>query len=203
MKKLKTAMRTLALFIIAALMLQSCSSCNRQNKNEQPTPTEQTTGYNYDSIVVADHDFVASQYKAFRFLEADAEFSGILSETENPTIDYIRTVFQHGDTVILIEHPYKEYGGEPVVTKTYGHWLGCAELTARNAVSLDSCMKIIQPNTRDLNTRYLTFRRIVGPPFPEHGEYIFGHGLLFVDCVTGDVRGDGTLSGKLDSTNTK
>ena len=200
MKKFKNTGNLPAVLMLAlCLLLSACNSCQTKGGKQEPAPVETTTGYNYDSIVAADHDFVASQYQAFRFLEADAEFSGILSETENPTVDYIRTVFQYGDTCIIIEHPYKEYDGEPVVTKNYGHWLGCAELTARNAVSLDSCMKIIQPNIKDLDTRYLTFRRIVGPPFPEHGEYIFGHGLLFVDCATGDVRGDGTLSGKLDS----
>ena len=33
----------------------------------------------------------------------------------------------------------------------------------------------------------MTFRRVLAPPFPENGQYIFGPGLLVVDAATGEI----------------
>lgn len=185
MKKTKTKTMTAALVAFTVLFLASCTHNKDKNAEQQQTAR---AGYNYDSIVDADYKSVADTYGLFRFLEADAEFDDLLSENPNPTVNYIRTVFQHGDTCVIIEHPKNAYGAPPVTTKTHGHWLGCADMSDRRNISLDSCLSIIAPMASGLPTRHLTFRRIEGPPFPVHAEYIFGHGLLFVDCQSGAVR---------------
>lgn len=185
MKK-NTFAKGLAALLIAAAVL-AIPSCTRNGKGDTPT---QKAGYNYDSVVTSDYNTVKDMYTAFRFLEVDAEFQDLVSDNPNPTVTYIRTVFQHGDTCIIIEHPKNAFDREPEITKTHDHWLGCADMAGERPISLDSCMTIVKPYAKDLPTRHLTFRRIMGPPFPMHAEYILGHGLLFVDCRTGAVRGD-------------
>ena len=202
MKRIRNGLCALALAVMACLATASCSSCDRGGKDVVPQEvTTDTVGYDYDMVVAQDYDYIQSEYgRMFRFLEVDAEFNDLLSESDATVVNYIRTVFQVKDTCVIIEHPRFAYDSMPVVTKQCKLWVGCADMTAHPAVDFDSCMAIIQPYRKDLATRHLTFRRIVGPPFPLHGEYILGHGLLFVDSKTGEVRGveDGGMSGWLE-----
>lgn len=194
----KTFKQKFMAIILAITVIFAMASCTNHNK-KAPEPTTKG-GYEYDSVVTQDYNTVNDMYVAFRFLEVDAEFKDLLTENPNPEVTYIRTVFQHGDTCIIIEHPKNAYDQEPIITKVNNHWLGCADMGGTRPISLDSCLSIIKPYTNNLPTRHLTFRRIMGPPFPMHGEYIFGHGLLFVDCHTGAIRGDEAqgLQGQLE-----
>ncbi len=159
-----------------ALFGTSCS-CNRES---QPV----FSGYNYDEVVCADYDFVASQYDDFKFYEVDVIFDTTLNIEGNRYIYGIATVFQAKDTCVIIEH---ENGNEPVVTKVNDFWAGCSEMDVNPPVTFDSCMLIIDTLRSNLNTRYMTYRRILAKPFPKNGQYIFGCGLIGVDGVTGEL----------------
>ena len=50
----------------------------------------------------------------------------------------------------------------------------CGELNARNPITFDSCMKIIEPYRSELHTGALTLRRFIDPRLPENPLYIFG-----------------------------
>lgn len=157
----------------------SCNSCSHPT----PTPEPVVAGYNYDSTVVADYDYIASQYPGFRFYEVDVVFDTTLNDM-NAYIVAIQTVFQVNDTCILFRH------NEDMTTDTLyinDYWLECLPMNARNAVDFDSCMTIIEPYRAGLGTRHLTFRRVLAPPFPENGQYIFGPGWLVVDAATGEI----------------
>lgn len=166
----------LCIFLMAFCMLFSaCTGCSNN--------TNQPTGYNYDEVVKADYNYIAGQYADFRFYETDVLFVDILSNEGTPEIGSIQTVFQCGDTCIRIIH--NDQGTDTIYE--YGHWMECMPMNAYNMVDYDSCMHIIEPYRSDLNTRALTFRRILAPPFPENGQYIFGRGILIVDAGDGHV----------------
>lgn len=186
MKKIISAICMLMLAVMLTFSTVSCSSFSN-NRDAAPTDTVELF-YDYNQTLIEDFDWVASQYEAFRFLEADAVFDTIVSETEHPNVVSITTIFQVEDTCITIEHPEDMRDSLPIITKINDIWMECMAINARTPVTLDSVLKIADPYKEMLNTRMLTLRRLVGPPFPEHAEYIFGNGILFIDAVTGDVR---------------
>lgn len=166
------------LFCLAAvltLFAASCTSCR------QEAPAK---GYDYDWTVIADYDYIASQYKEFQFLEADVLFDTTINDT-TAYVESIRTVFQCGDTCVMIVHNPGFI--TDTVMKVNDRWMECMPMDARNAVTLDSCLKIIADYRDSLNTRAMTFRRVLAPPFPENGQYIFGVGALVVDSKTGEI----------------
>jgi hypothetical protein len=65
--------------------------------------------------------------------------------------------------------------------------LECAEINARNPITFDSCMTIVEPYRDELHTRALTLRRFLDPREPENPQYIFGTGNVMVDVITGEV----------------
>lgn len=140
-------------------------------------------GYNYEQVVKADYDFIAGKYSDFRFYEVDVLFKDVLCNEGTPEIISIRTVFQCNDTCIMFLHSH----GEEDTTYVQGYWLECMDMSAYNAVTYDSCMTIIEPYRHNMYTRALTFRRVLAPPFPEHGQYIFGKGVVVVDSYDGHV----------------
>ena len=172
MKKIRNI---LAIFMMALCMVfASCNSCTK------PTPVQ---GYDYDKVVVEDYDYIASQYPDFKFYEVDVVFDTAVANPD-AYIKALQTVFQVNDTCIRIQH------NEDYTTDTLyelGYWMECMPMNARNAVNFDSCMSIIEPYRDTLNNCRMTFRRVLAPPFPENGQYIFGPGLLVVDAATGEI----------------
>lgn len=184
------------MLMLIMCLLVTFTSCDRNKKQSDPQDKPVATlAYDYDKVVAEDYDYVASQYKVFRFLEVDAMFDKMLTEEGDVNVISLRTIFQAGDTCIMIEHPEGYIDSMPIITKENDYWMECGVINARNAVTLDSCMKLIEPYRCMLPTRRLTFRRLIGPPFPEHGEFIFGNGMLFVDATTGTMRGDALDNG--------
>lgn len=174
MKKI-TSIFCILLFAFC-MMFTACNSCSK------PTP-EPVQGYNYDEVVVADYDYIASQYPDFKFYEVDVVFDTAVANP-NAYIKALQTVFQVNDTCIRIRHN-EDFTTDTLVVQDY--WLECMPMNARNAVNFDSCMSIIEPYRDKLNNCRMTFRRILAPPFPENGQYIFGPGLLVVDAATGEI----------------
>lgn len=170
----------LGIMLIALCMM--FSSCGWFNHDNNDTPVE-TIGYNYEEVVRADYDYIASQYDDFHFYEVDVLYKDVLSAENDPEIESIKTVFQCSDTCIMILHSH----GENDTIYVNDWYLECMDMTAYNAVTYDSCMNIIKPYRPHLNTKALTFRRVLAPPFPEHGQYIFGTGILVVDSNDGHV----------------
>lgn len=168
----------LTIFIMAICMIfASCNSCHRTD----PTPVAQ--GYDYDAVVVEDYDYIASQYADFNFYEVDVVFDTAVAVPE-AYVKALQTVFQVKDTCIIIRHN-EDYTSDTLIVNDY--WLECMPMNARNAVNFDSCMTIIAPYRDQLNNCRMTFRRVLAPPFPENGQYIFGPGLLVVDAATGEI----------------
>lgn len=159
------------------LLMTSCNSCQRE---VEPV----AAGYNYDEIVVNDYDNIASQYSEFAFYEVDAIFDTTLDVDGERTIVAIRTIFQIADTCIMFQHN-SDMTTDTIIVNDW--WMECMPMDVRNPVMFDSCMAIINSYRCELPTRYLTFRRVLAPPFPENGQYIFGPGLLVVDAVTGEI----------------
>lgn len=170
--------------VAVALLATTLVSCH-QKKTEQLTSIQ---GYDFDKVVVEDYDFVASQYQQFFFYEADAVFNDVLSSDGDHYITSVKTIFQVGDTCIMIEHLDGQYEDEPIINYIAGHWMECMEMNARNKVSFSHCMDIHQDKIKELRTRYMTMRRILAPPFPENAQYIFGKGLMIVDAQTGEIQ---------------
>lgn len=181
-------MRKILIFTAIVMMALASASCGCYRGGSEPQPEDTTScGYDYDSVVAADYDYIASQYQAFRFLEADVVFDTLLDAGTDARIISIGTVFQAGDTCIMIFHNPGKCGEEPEIVKENDHWMECMDMSARNPISFDSCMSMVEPYMCNLPTRKMTFRRRVGPPFPKHGEYIFGNGYLFVESHTGEI----------------
>ncbi len=177
MKKIKSI---LCIFLMAiALMFTSCNSCTKP----APGPEPVVAGYNYDSTVCADYDYIASQYPVFYFYEADVVFDTTIDDM-NAYVESIQTVFQIEDTCIIFRHN-PDFTTDTLIVQD--HWMECMPMDARNAVNFDSCMAIIAPYRLGLVTKYMTFRRVLAPPFPENGQYIFGPGFLVVDAKTGEI----------------
>lgn len=162
------------MLLALCMMFSACTGCSN---------TEPTEGYNFDKVVQADYDYVASQYKDFHFYEVDVLYKDILSAETTPEIVSIKTVFQVGDTCIQFMHK----DGKDDTTYTEGWYLECMDMNAYNAINYDSCMSIVEPYRSELKTRALTFRRVLAPPFPENGQYIFGTGILVVDSKDGHI----------------
>lgn len=170
--------KILGIFLMAICMFfASCNSCHR------PDPTPVAQGYDYDAVVVEDYDYIASQYADFKFYEVDVVFDTAVANP-NAYIKAIQTVFQVNDTCIRIQHN-EDYTTDTLYDNDY--WLECMPMNARNAVNFDSCMTIIAPYRDQLNNCRMTFRRVLAPPFPENGQYIFGPGLIVVDAATGEI----------------
>ena len=174
----------LGIMLIALCMMFSSCGCFNHNDNNNDTPVE-TVGYNYDEVVRADYDYIASQYgdTVFHFYEVDVLYKDLLSVDGEPEIESIKTVFQCGDTCIMILHSH----GENDTVYVNDWYMECMDMSAYNVVTYDSCMNIIKPYRPHLNTKALTFRRVLAPPFPENGQYIFGTGILVVDSNDGHV----------------
>lgn len=167
----------LGLMAFVAMLGVSCNSCHRTD------PTPEPKGYNYDEIVKADYDYIASQFQDFKFYEADVVFDTAVA-VPDAYIIAIQTVFQVNDTCIRIRHN-DDFTTDTLIDNDY--WLECMPMNAYNAVDFDSCMTIIEPYRGKLNNCRMTFRRVLAPPFPENGQYIFGPGLLVVDAATGEI----------------
>lgn len=190
------------MLIALCLMFSACTCCN--NSNNPSVPEVDTIGYNYDEVVIADYDYIASQYAWFNFYEADVVFDTAVA-VPDARIVAIQTVFQINDTCIMIQHN-EDMTTDTVIVNDY--WMECMPMNARNAVDFDSCMVIIEPYRSVLNNRRMTFRRVLAPPFPENGQYIFGPGLLVVDAATGaivdwndtDTAMINAMNGMIDST---
>lgn len=192
------------MLIALCLMFSACNCCNSNNCDNPSTPEEVTTGYDYDEVVIADYDYIASQYPGFNFYEADVVFDTAVA-IPTAHVVAIQTVFQVNDTCIMIQHN-EDMTTDTVIVNDY--WMECMPMNARNAVDFDSCMIIIEPYRAVLNNRRMTFRRVLAPPFPENGQYIFGPGLLVVDAATGaivdwneaDTAMINAMNGMIDST---
>lgn len=198
-------------FLLAFSMLfTACNSCSKPT----PEPEPEFTGYNFDEVIINDYDYIASQYEHFEMYEADARFDSALSiECENK-INYVKTTFQCEDTVNMILHTpdtatLNSFIAFAETISTWKTWtidtndtdyrmhlifedlvIECGDFEARNPITFDSCMKIVEPYREQLNTRALTLRRFISPGTPDNAQYVFGTGTIIVDVVTGEV---GTL----------
>lgn len=144
-------------------------------------------GYDYTTVVTTDMAYVDSLYEGAIFYEAQVKYDTMLDMVEQPCIEYVMTVFQYGDTVILITHNQENFGEDPTVELINDHWLEDMECTPLVPVSLDSALIIVKATGPIPSTQYMTFRRPLTPPFPENGQYIFGKSTVVVDGVTGEV----------------
>lgn len=189
-----------------SMLFTACNSCSK------PEPEPEFTGYNFDEVVIADYDLIASQEEHFFFRTAEARFDSVLAFSDCNTINYVATTFQCGHTVHMIFHTTDTIRMKEIMefVETIGTWkeytvdttdvdyrvylkfndavLECGELNARNPITFDSCMSIAKPYREDLRTRAFTLRRFVDPRMPENPQYIFGAGLLMVDVINGEVK---------------
>lgn len=173
------------LIVAAMLMTVSFSSCKSCSSEKQIIPIDTTSvdadELNVQNILIADYDYIAGQYKTYHFYEADIHFDMTIDNDE-AAVDAVRTIFQVGDTCIAFEH----YVGCTDTLMVLGHWGGCSDLNPRMPVSFDSCMTLVNDIRGDLKTQFVTFRRILAPPFPKHGWWIFSNGKYAIDSYTGE-----------------
>ena len=193
------------LMSVAVLGMASCSSC----KHDPVEPVFE--GYDFDKVIAADYDYIASQHEHFQFREAEARFDSVLSLDCENRINYVGTTFQCDDIVNMIFHTpdTARLNGFIEFAESIGTWkewtidttdvdyvmylnfkdavIECGELNARNPVSFDSCMTIVEPYRDQLHTRALTLRRFIDPRLPQNPQYIFGIGTVIVDVITGEV----------------
>lgn len=205
-------MRKVFYFLMSVVMLAfaSCTSC----KHDPVEPV--FNGYDFDEVVINDYDYIASQHEHFAFREAEARFDSVLSMSNDNTINYVGTTFQCDEIVNMIFHTPDTARLNGFIKfaesiETWKQWtidtndvdyrmhlqfkdvvIECGELNARNPITFDSCMKIVEPYREQLHTRALTLRRFIDPRLPENPQYIFGTGVVIVDVITGEV---GDLNG--------
>ena len=214
MKKLKSI---LCISMMALSMLfAACNSCSKPT----PEPEPVFAGYNFDNTVIGDYDYIASQEEMFMFRTAEVRFDSTLTKECENQINYVVTWFQCGHYVNMIFHTPdtnrmkeimefidmistdKSYKIDTNETDFRVHLrfndaiLECGEINARNPITFDSCMKIVEPYKDQLRTRVITLRKFIDPRLPENPLYIFGNGILTVDAVTGEV---GTLKESNDT----
>lgn len=163
---------------LLAMLMTACNECS----NHKEVPIDTTSYLNYDEIVVQDYDYVASQVEQFYFYEAEVEFDSTLN-TGTTNIVAITNIFQIEDTCYQFIHTTDM----DTLIKVQGYWMECGDMTARNAIMFDDVMEIISPYRDKLNTRYMTLRRLLCPPFPTTPWYIFGRQLLAIDAATGEI----------------
>ena len=205
MKKVFYLLMSVVMFAFA-----SCTSC----KHDPVEPV--FNGYDFDEVVINDYDYIASQHEHFAFREAEARFDSVLSMSNDNTINYVGTTFQCDEIVNMIFHTPDTARLNGFIKfaesiETWKQWtidtndvdyrmhlqfkdvvIECGELNARNPITFDSCMKIVEPYREQLHTRALTLRRFIDPRLPENPQYIFGTGVVIVDVITGEV---GDLNG--------
>ena len=177
-------MRKIGFFIMLAvvsltLAFTSCGRCTRE-----AVPSVDSTGLDVQSLMVADYDYVAGQYENFLFYEGDVHFNKTL-DSADAIVDAFRSIFQVRDTCVMIDHRLDR-------TDTFmvpGIWVGCSELNPRMPVTFDSCMALVAEKRAGLQTQYVTFRRMLAPPFPKYGWWIFGKGLFAIDSYSGEPIG--------------
>jgi len=184
----------LMMALIVALVIPGCTP--------KVEPTE-PQGYDYNTVIAADYNYVDSLYDETVFYEVQVKFDTMLDMTDTPYIEYIMSVFQYKDTVILITHKPGEYDKEPVIELINDYWLEDAECTPLVPVRLDSALTILRTTGPIPATQYVTFRRPLAPPFPEGGQYIFGKGLVVIDGTTGDILYDERPTNNQDEEATK
>lgn len=167
---MKRLLSLIAVATVAVVMV----ACHR-SKPVEPT----VVGYDYYTEVCGDYDYMASQYDTFYFYEADVLYNICFNEEGDRYITSITTVFQIGDTCIRIVHREGAYDQAPDTLVDAGYWMECMPCDPRVDVTLEEAVECAIDE--ELPTRAMTFRRILAPPFPECGQYIFGVGLLFID----------------------
>ena len=173
-------MLLLVVTIVTMFSFTSCKSCSREEPVLIDTTSVVCNELNVQEIMVSDYDYISSQYKTFHFFEADIHFDQTI-DNEDAMVDAVRTIFQVEDTCIAIDH-------RPGLTDTMcvvGHWAGCSDLNPRVPVDFDSCMTLVGDIRGDLKTQFVTFRRILAPPFPKNGWWIFSNGKYAIDAYTG------------------
>lgn len=203
--------KILTLFVAAAFSIAmiGCQSCHRTDPEPQPEPV--FVGYDFNEVIINDYDYIASQFEHFQFRSAEARFDSVLAFSNDNTISYVSTWFQCGEFVNTFFHTsdtnrmksimefinsigtekYYEIDTTDVDFCVYLKFsdaiLECAEINARNPITFDSCMTIVEPYRDELHTRALTLRRFLDPREPENTQYIFGTGNVMVDAITGEV----------------
>ena len=199
-----------SILLAFSMLFTACNGCSKPT----PEPEPEFTGYNFDEVVINDYDYIASQHEHFEFREAEARFDSVLSVDCENRINYVGTTFQCWDKVNMIFHTPDTARLNGFIAfaesiETEKEWtidtndvdyrmhlqfndavIECGEMNARNPISFDSCMKIVEPYRDQLHTRALTLRRFIDPRMPENPQYIFGTGVVIVDVLTGEV---GTL----------
>jgi hypothetical protein len=200
--------KILFVFVAAfAMLFTACNSCSKP----EPTPEPVFSGYNFDEVIASDYDYIASQFDHFFFRTAEARFDSVLAKSDCNTLNYVGTTFQCGHHVHQFFHTtdtirLKKLVEYAEMISTWKEWsidttevdyvmylefedavLECGELNARNPITFDSCMKIIEPVRNELYTKALTLRRFLDPREPENAQYIFGTGNVIVDVITGEI----------------
>ena len=168
--------------VFSMVTFASCNSCSKENENPSDSIPAVVESLDVQALMVSDYDYIASQYQSFFFYEGDVHFDQTL-DNPDAVVDAFRTIFQVGDTCIAIDH---RLGGIDDTIKTEGIWVGCVDLNPRVPVDFDSCMTIVAAERANLHTQFVTFRRLMAPPFPEHGWWIFGKGIYAIDSYTGE-----------------
>lgn len=176
---MKKVLSLIAVATVAVVM----AACHR-SKPVEPT----IVGYDYYDEVCGDYGYMLAQYDDFDFYEADVLYNIPFNEKGAHYITSIITVFQVGDTCIRFVHKEGAYGQAPDTLVDAGYWVDCMPCSPCVDVTPDEAVDIAIEE--ELPTRVMVFRRILAPPFPECGQYIFGKGLLFIDGCNTPVDGE-------------
>lgn len=168
--------------VFSMVTFTSCNGCSKEKENPSDSIPTVVESLDVQALMISDYDYIASQYESFFFYEGDVHFDQTL-DSSDAVVDAFRTIFQVEDTCIAIDH---RLGGIDDTTKVLGIYVGCADLNPRVPVDFDSCMTIVAADRASLPTQFVTFRRLLAPPFPEHGWWIFGKGIYAIDSYSGE-----------------
>ena len=176
-----------------ALFATACTSCH----HDTPEPA----AFNFEQTLANDMDSVIAMFPEAVFYESEIEFAAPLSDTAAYKIHSLLNVFQCKDTCIRISYD-ENYNRTIELINDY--WLEDMPACAYVSITLDSAIAIAKDNLGKMpNTRFVTLRRPLAPPFPECASYIFGRGLIFVDACDGTVNFYEENTEKVDSTATE
>lgn len=183
------------LMAVAALMITSCSSCEKSENKSEITESE-ITKLNASSVTSTDREYMYINYGSdYRWFEQCVLLKDFLDEDGDGTIEGISNVFQVIDKnsdsydtyVLLIAH---SDNGKDSIDVKHGFWvedfpLNDADIEITFEQAYD---KIMQVNFPKPHSRHCVLRKEIGP-IAANPQYIFGNNKaqLYVDAVTGEV----------------
>ena len=162
-------------------MLTSYKACEKDSDVYYSHP--HVVGYDYDAVVESDYKAMVSEYKDVQFYEVDVTMNEGFNEGGNYIV-FIRTIFQRGDTCIMITHGPEDYEGVPDTTRTLGIWKGCDNITPNSCIQWFDMIFILAPVRNRINSQYVSYRQPHDMIMPV---YIIGNGKAVVDGLNGEM----------------